>query len=503
MIIDLEETDRPPLDDNYDVCIAGAGVAGIVLANRLAEGKRRVLVLEAGGLEYTEESQDVYIGDIVGQDYFNLDASRLRFLGGTSNHWGGLCRPLDSYDFGDRQAFAEAAWPIRRSDLDPYLDQTRAILELDEFPKDEIVPGSQDHLKRIDFLRSDVRFRDKYLDALKSSDTITVLINANVIDIKLDTERGDVASFVFRSYGKEQPFEARARSYVLALGGIENPRALLNANRQRPNGLGNEHDLVGRYFMEHPHFDIGYFVHDGSNELGDGRLFWAPTDEFMQAEAIANCGVRTVPTKGDKGKTLARAKASLRSIICASETAADLTRLFKPSFSCRKKERGSLPKLEFENAGYLQVASEQAPNRDSRVLLAEETDQFGLRRIALDWQLLPIDKKTIRACGLAMGEYFAREDIGRVKLHDWVLSEDAEFPGFGGGHEVGGHHHIGTTRMGSSAADGVVDGDGRVFGIDNLYIAGSSVFRTSGHANPTFTIVQLALRLGDKFLAMN
>jgi choline dehydrogenase-like flavoprotein len=501
MIIDLERTELPPLDPDYDVCISGAGIAGIVLAIHLADGGRRVLLLEGGGLEYSNESQDVYIGEVVGQEYFNLDSSRLRFLGGTSNHWGGQCRPLDSLDFLDRPAITGTKWPIDRSDLDPYLEPAIAILEIDEFEEDGILPGSSDKLKEITFRHSKVRFNDKYLDFLRASELITVLTNANVIDIQLDTERGDVSSFLFRSYLRENLYSTKARTYVLAMGGIENARVLLNTNRQRPNGLGNDHDLVGRYFMEHPHFDIGYFVFDSSGNLPERRRFWAPTPTLMRAEGIANCGLRLVPARGAKDEILATAKSSLRSIICSSDFATNLTREFKSSFSCRKKSRGKLPDLPFDNAGYLQVASEQVPNRNSRVLLAKKSDKFGRPRVALDWRLLPLDKNTIRTCGLVVGEYFAKQGLGRVKLHDWVLSDSTNFPGFGDGHEVAGHHHMGTTRMGTTASEGVVDGDCRVYGIGNLYVTGSSVFRTSGHANPTLTIVQLALRLGDTLLA--
>lgn len=501
MIIDLEQAERPLLDGTYDVCISGAGVAGIVLAVHLADSGRRVLLLEGGGLEYSDESQDLYKGDIVGREYFNLDATRLRFLGGTSNHWGGRCRPLDSSDFLDRPAISGIGWPIGRTDLDPYLKRAIAILEIEDFPDDRILPGSNERLKEITFRSSDVRFQDKYLDYLESSDLVTLLINANLIDISLDTERGEVSSYQFRSYRREKPFAANAHTYVLAMGGIENARALLTANRQRPKGLGNEHDLVGRYFMDHPHFDIGYYIFDSSGDLGETTRNWAPTPSLLSAEGIANCGLRIIPARSTKDEILATAKSSLRSIICDSQIATELTRKFRPSFSCRKKSRGKLAELPFDNAGRFQVASEPVPNRNSRVLLTKETDRFGQPRVALDWQLSPLDKRTIRTCGLVVGEYFAEQGLGRIKLDDWVLSDSADFPGFGGGQEVAGHHHVGTTRIGATAADGVVDGDCRVFGIRNLYVAGSSVFRTAGHVNPTMTIVQLALRLGEKLLA--
>ena len=501
MIIDLEQTERSPVDVDYDVCISGAGVAGITLAKHLADGGRRVLLLEGGGLEYSERSQDVYKGPILGREYFDLDVARLRYLGGTSNHWGGMCRPLDASDFLDRPAIAGAGWPIDRSDLDPYLRPASAILEIEDFPDDRILPGSSQKLREITFRFSKVRFKDKYLDYLQSSELVTVLTNANLIDILLDTERGEVSSFLVRSYDREQIIASKARSYVLAMGGIENARALLNSNRQRPRGLGNENDLVGRYFMEHPTFDIGYYVFDRSGDLGEIRRFWAPTPSLQRAEGIANCGLRLNPTEGTAAKNiLAAAKASLKSIICDNKFATDLTKSIKSDFSCPFSPSPS-PLLLLENAGYLHVGSEQVPDPSSRVLLTMDTDQFGRRRAGLDWRLSALDKKTIRTCGLVTGEYFAKQGLGSVKLYDWVLSDSADFPGLDDGEEVGGFHHMGTTRMGVTASDGVVDGNCRVYGIHNLYVAGSSVFRTAGHVNPTLTIVQLALRLGDTILA--
>jgi choline dehydrogenase-like flavoprotein len=351
MIIDLEQAERPPLSGNYDVCISGAGVAGIVLAIQLANGGRRVLLLEGGGLEYSDESQDIYKGEIVGREYFNLDATRLRFLGGTSNHWGGRCRPLDASDFLDRPAIPGASWPIDRSDLDPYLRRAIAILGIGDFPDDRILPGSNEKLKEITFRSSDVRFQDKYLTYLESSDFVTVLINANVIDILLDTERGEVSSYLFRSYRSERPFAANAGTYVLAMGGIENARALLNSNRQRPKGLGNEHDMVGRYFMDHPHFDIGYYIFDSSGDLGEKTRNWAPTPSLMGAEGIANCGLRIKPARGAKEEILATAKSSLRSIICDSQIATELTRKFRPSFACRKKIEREIGRFTVRQCG--------------------------------------------------------------------------------------------------------------------------------------------------------
>jgi choline dehydrogenase-like flavoprotein len=489
MILDIDQVDLLPFAERYDVCIAGAGFAGITLALHLAEKKRRVLLLEAGGYEYSEASQDVCKGANAGYSYFDLGMSRLRYLGGTSGHWAGQCRPLDSHDFLPREHIPGSGWPIRKTDLDPYLDAARNILELSPFPEGHVLPRSDGLLREMDFRWSPpVRFGEKYRKALSDSTLIDVFLNANVLDVAVDPGNGRVSHFGFRGYADGKlAHKARADNYVIALGGIENARLLLN---QGQNGLANESDLVGRHFMEHLQFELGYYVAGPAlGEHANWRRWLAPTPEMMKHLRIGNAGIRVggITNKND-GSFLESSKMALRRGICASDVIADLIRSVYP-LMC---------KLDAENAGIVEASCEQVPNPRSRVFLGDEKDRFGHRRPVLDWQPTAFDKRTIRVCALEVAKHYARREFGRFKLDEWLLQEDATIPTVDSGkHHVGGHHHMGTTRMGVSANGGVVDGNCRVFGHDNLYVAGSSVFRTGGQANPTFTIVQLALRLGD------
>ncbi len=507
MIIDLDEVRTPTLAPQYDVCIAGAGVAGIVIAKTLAERGRRVLLLEAGGEYFSERSQDVYRGAVVGHEYFDLDVTRLRFLGGSSNHWGGWSRPLDAHDFGKHAHIDGSGWPIGFDDVNAYSEATAEILGIEPVPRDKPVAGSAGDLNEIFFRRSQVWFKDKYGPLLASSENIDLLLRANLLDISLDPTTGRVATFQIRGYGPDDPMlEARAESFVLSLGGLENPRALLNANKQRANGVGNENDLVGRYFMEHPHFDIGhYFVDQKRTDLGRERRIMAPSRQFLTEAGIANCGIRLeVVDPVTRVSLLTKGRAQLSGAVCKSNNLVGLVKKVRPGFRCRQPFEDVLKavkKLPLDGAGLLRTASEQVPLSSSRVLLADETDQFGRRRLALNWQLSPLDKETIRICGLAVGRYLAEANIGRARLFDWVLDPEAGFPGLDDGEELAGNHHMGTTRMGLSATDSVVNANCQVHGVGNLYMAGSSVFRTGGHANPTFTIVQLALRLADHLAA--
>jgi len=493
MIYDVSRSGPPALEGRYDVCIAGAGVAGITLARDMARRGKRVLLLEAGGREASDLSQNVYRGDNVGRDYFDLDTTRLRYFGGTSNHWGGMCRPLDASDFARHDHIAGSGWPIDQTDLNSYLAEALRILELSPIPTSITLSDFDNRLKEVFFgflVGPPVRFAEKFGDELKSSEAVNVLLNANLVDIELDAASGDVTSFLYRGYKNEVPTEkVTAARYVLALGGIENPRALLLANNQMSNGIGNQNDLVGRFFMEHLVHDVGYYILTAQTTgYGERRRFLAPSRKFMKEAKIANAGFRLLPVvQPEQPGMVAQALFGTKRLMCEYDAVGDLVRTL-----------GSLDCFYRPGTGRFRVACEQVPNADSRVSLGTAKDRFGRRRVELDWRLTAQDKRTIRLGALEIARYFALRDIGRIKLFDWVLDEDdASIPGLDEGEETASNHHIGTTRMGANQHDGVVDKNCRVFGSNNLYIAGSSVFRTSGHANPTLAIVQMTLRLAD------
>lgn len=503
----------------FDVCIAGGGVAGITLALEFARANKRVLLLEGGDIDFTEASQDLYAGKNVGRDYYDLDVSRLRYLGGTSNHWAGFCVPLDDVDFEVRPDIESSGWPISKADLSPWLAPAADILEIKgDFRLDELVEAAENNLRRFETeLSPPVRFGEKYADQLKANENIVAVLNASVIDIGVDTATGAVVGFeVVQTDDPSQKAHVVADRFVLALGGIENARLLLTSNKQIERGIGNDHDLVGRYFMEHIEVDLGFALLNGSmtelfdNVTSDERagqsVLFAATRDFQRAASILNCEMRVQALEArtvDKGNNW---KSRIKSMICGSDTALDLLGLvgfvdedFKYK-KCRHTHRDyQAPVDEFD--AVIMTRSEQAPNYHSRVMLSDERDRLGMRRVALNWQLLDVDKATMRESILELGRYFAATDIGRIRLADWLLDEDQDIAGMADGERGAGYHHIGTTRMASSPSQGVVDRDGKVFGTPNLYIAGSSVFPTGGHAPPTLTIVQLALRLANHLTA--
>lgn len=468
----------------FDVCICGAGVAGITLARKLAEKGHTIALLEGGGLDISEESQDIYAGQNIGLEYFDLDVTRLRYFGGTSNHWDGWCRPLDSHDF-DKKPFKDwTGWPISKRNLGPYLAPARTILDLPPKtePLTEIIPFDRNTLKNIQFdFSPPTNFSKKYMGEIKKSQNIFAFINANITDVVLDEDLRYVYKCQFNNYVKKDPLFLKAKYYILCMGGIENPRFLLNCKKQISRGIGNATDLVGRFFCEHLHYTVGFGVLNERHLSFHRRLFVAPTKEFMAEKQLLNFGLRLLP---NKTADLSGIKRSFQERVCTNPFAARLAKaVFGPigSWWC-----------DFR----LGVASEQAPNFDSRITLSEKTDRFGMNRIQLDWRISEIDVRTIFAAVRELGRQLALKDYGRVRVADWLREEKWSLPGLDED-QVGGNHHMCTTRISDNVETGVVDKNLRVFGVENLFLCGSSVFATAGHANPTFTIVQLSLRLAD------
>jgi choline dehydrogenase-like flavoprotein len=141
----------------------------------------------------------------------------------------------------------------------------------------------------------------------------------------------------------------------------------------------------------------------------------------------------------------------------------------------------------------LQCRAEQYPEPDSRITLSDQLDALGLRKACIDWHLSELERKTARRMVETVGAEFERLNLGKLELSDWMRPEIEDWRSW----VKEGNHHSGATRMADDPRQGVVDRNCRVHGIENLYISSSSVFPTTGTANPTFTIIALAIRLAD------
>lgn len=487
---------------NADLCIIGGGAAGLTLAQAFLGTSARIVLIEGGGFEFDWESQDLYEGDSVGAEYFGLTETRLRFLGGTTNHWGGTCAPFEPEDFAERAWIPDSGWPISYGAVAAYYPAAHAICDVasDDYDVDalESLLSGPRLLSDESAVRSFVkryspptRFGSKYRAALEKSENVTVLLNSTATQIVPNDAATHIERVECVSYAGRK-LDVVARNFVVACGGIENPRMLLMSNRIETHGLGNRHDVVGRYFMEHPHRHLGEIVlsDPGRNvTLYDGSR-WRRRDNV---EAVA----MLMPTRAFQHENQTMG-ASIELSPFYEEEAEGLIGAGKDQLDrlgryLRDKDILSTSNyrwtLGFDRpVRYFEVNAEceQAPNRDSRVRLSTRRDKFGLPMLELDWRVTESDQRSIELTARALAEALGAQGAGRMKI-------DIRIDGW-----PAGHHHMGSTRMSADPTKGVVDGDCRVHGIENLYVAGSSVFPTGSHVNPTLTIVALALRLADR-----
>jgi choline dehydrogenase-like flavoprotein len=531
MLIDLRKDNGAPVDagDAFraDVCIIGAGAAGLSLARRLVQRGHEVCLLESGGLDFEQETQDLYRGANVGMPYYDLDQSRLRFFGGTVAIWGGRCALLDPIDFEHRDWVPHSGWPIGRADLDAYYRQANDQLELGEFNYEHDIwsalgvadPGFDPDKIDAELWRFDEtmeRFAASRARDLIEAPNLRVLIHANAVKLQAGADARTIEHVEVRPL-RGVPRQVRARHFILASGTIENARLLLASNDVEAAGIGNRHDLVGRFFMEHPAGRIGKvetaqpfelwaalqkrFMREGPPLAPALRLGDAAQREHRALNSIVTFKLQRDPSRGVAlGNRLYH---NLKHSIAPSRGGRALDHAYRAIRSwIHRSVRNNVERLR-ARAGltglYLITRGEQAPNPDSRILLSSERDALGNRRADLAWQLSDIDKHTARVFARVFDEELRRLGKGRVVPSAWLAEPGPQWPidPTVGNHPFANYHQMGGTRMSASPAQGVVDADCRVHGYANLFVSGGSVFPTGGWANPTLTIIALALRLGD------
>jgi len=457
-----------PIDRRYDVCVIGAGAAGITVAVKLARLGKRVALCEGGAFEYDPASQDCYAGEVIGDPYFDLDAARLRYFGGSTNHWGGMSRSFDPVDFDRGYLGPEYRWPIGYDDLNAYLSEACDILEINDQFEDQTIDDRYG-IKRIQFeLSPPVRFGEKFHDEITASDKIDLYINANFTGFTGADRR--VNEVVLSNYDGTA-FPIRTGMVIMAMGGIENSRQLLWVAQRHGSAFFDDQTPIGRYWMEHPHFTLGKAL--VANSVSDHEHY-AIAGQAQQKLGILNCGFRVEKRSPQTTKQLVRELACVAPKV--GEWAADLA------------GRNLICGVRFR------AAWEQAPVFENRVALsADSKDQFGIPTTELHWRKTALDRKTIELSCDHLNLWLLDSELGRLRLNDWVY-KDLDYPERD---ELAGYHHMGGTRMSTSARYGVVDGNCRMFGSENIYIAGSSLFTTGGHNNPTLPLVQLSLRLAE------
>ena len=516
-----------------DVCIIGAGPAGISLAQAFDGKPFRVILLEGGQLRRNRASQALYKGENVGLHYDELDQARSRYFGGSSNCWGGFCRPLDPHDFEARDWVPASGWPIRRSDLMPYYQRAHSLLQLGPFeydpaswqdwvgrPDARLVPFSRDRvINVISQLSPPTRFGRHYRADVARSRNVSAYLNANVTEIETPDMGTQVTGVRVRTYAGSG-LHVTARHYILATGGIETPRLLLASNRRQPAGVGNQNDLVGRYFMDHPRLRSGTIVfrdpkaHSTIYDLhvtlpGAIRAqgvkiaaYFGLTPETQRAERLGNTRCYTVSRYVGDDAASYTAVSHLRQAVHGAgslleRSGADIMNIVRQLPNVAVLVAGLKFRLPMLARGFsLETVVEPTPLRDSRVTLGTERDPLGMPRVKVDWRLGELEKRTIRRTQEILGEEMLRSGAGSVVVN--APGDNEAWPDT----LAGCWHHMGTTRMSDDPRQGVVDANCRVHGMENLFIAGSSVFPTCGSDMPTITIVALALRLADRITAL-
>ena len=509
-----------------DICIIGTGPAGATIARELSNTPLRVTVLESGGTERQKETDALNEIESIGwpreMDQWLV---RNRIAGGTSGTWGGRCAPFDEIDLEARDWIPYSGWPFKMDELIPYFDRGAKHLGLGagsafsddrvwayighkppklDLDEDKLLPMiwqiSHDPIERTDR----VRF-GRHLAGLGPN--VTLVTNATALRINA-TESGTAVRAVEFADASGRRWSLPTSTVVVCAGGIENARLLLSSDDVMAQGLGNENDLVGRFLMDHPRASVARFQakqgRAAMNRFGVFKSRAADANRYhlgvrlspaiQRSEQLPNCAIWVVAFNfgpddppWDSLKRFLTREANVRQDLRAIMMNSDL--LFRGLKDYFILHRGLPHKFDTID---LEAMCEQFPNPDSRITLSDRRDPLGMRMPRIDWRVSEEEARSMRRITELMLEQLSRMGLEPPVLAEWVR-DGAMFPDTL--RDIA--HTIGTTRMADGPACGVVDAQCQVHGVHGLFVAGSSVFPTAGHANPTQMIVALAVRVAD------
>lgn len=495
----------------------GAGAAGITLTRGLLALGRSVVLLESGGLDYEAPVAALGAGENAGEEYYELEDSRLRFFGGTTAIWGGRCAELDPIDLEAREYVPFSGWPIGWEELERYYDPARPLFALPpRRPSPDDLRAAGVPLPRFAELETPLwtfdrrfsRFAWQSCADLEADPKCRIVTHATVTAI--GREGNGIEKIEARSL-RAGRLTVRARHFVLAAGGIENPRLLL------ASGLGGE--ATGRYFMEHPHARGGRVVRGDAwallkafgrrHRVGgqDLAALISPSAALQRREGILNTSL-TIVARQPRGRRQfvgMKAYSGLKHSMAPTKGGRALWMATKKAAGWAQRHVDPARPWLLHKLGRVEVAllvrGEQAPNPDSRITLSGEKDATGVPRVRLDWRLSEIDVRSVAVLVETLGRELGTLGLGEVEPAEWLGGSTWRTDPLVSSHPIGGYHHMGTTRMGGDPKTSVTDADGRVHGLGNLWVAGSSLFPTGGWANPTLTIAALALRSAERISA--
>jgi choline dehydrogenase-like flavoprotein len=541
MLIEIAPQARGDLS-RFDVCIVGSGPAGIAVARELCRAGLSVCLVESGAHKSSGRIQDLNAGVIDSAHGYReetLREGRCRRFGGTANLWNHQIRgeparyvrylPLDEIDFETRDWVPESGWPFARQAIEPFYEHAQQICGIKSFdcpPEILEAETKNERLWQTEKIESIVSqfglaeiFVEHYRRELVRDHRVAIILRATLLHFQMDAlSRVITSGQVGTPDGRK--FWIRARTFVLAAGGLENSRILLLQEDLQSGGLGNQHDMVGRCFMDHPQTTLGVLIPFSNSLFGRVELYDQHRvgkqmmmrilhirPEVMRREKMLNlCGVLVPHFKTLRENSPAtlrqlmvrvprfiyrRLSSQYRGMPLGAPPRPFRQRLLEDYYAAGQCgwSRLSRPERRF---GRFSIRSlvEQSPDRSNRVMLQEETDEFDQRKIKVLWRWNNLDLRSIRQAQQIFREELASAGIGTfVPLEETNGAQPRRFDS--------AHHFLGTTRMHENPRNGVVDADCRVHGVANLFVAGSSVFPTGGYANPTFTIIALALRLAN------
>ncbi len=548
MILDAEDVDHRAILTT-DVCVIGSGAAGITLALELCRSTANVVLLAGGRNREHSGDRDLYRGVVdPARPHEPLEENRRRAFGGTTIAWVGRCVPLEPIDFQRRSWIPDSGWPISYSELIPYFERAMELCEAGPFSFDASDTFSPQRASMIDgFDGPDIttsrlerwspptNFARRYAPDLRRAPNLRTFLGGHATHVQLNAA-GNSVDHIRASARPGHEFSIRARIYVLAAGGLENPRLLLCSNDVRRDGVGNSAGLVGRFYMSHlagsaqsvivkdrgPSFRYG-FEKDRAGVHCRRRFALTPSAQVerqvgnaaatLECPGISNAGHRNPLFSAaflakQYGDSLRRSRLrGLRSelregsqvrrehwqVIARTSPAsvAPMVQVISQRYLARRR----LPMILADPSALehdLCYHTEHAPNRESRVTLSEERDSLGLPRILVKVAFSEVDFRTVIELHRAIAERFEATGTGSLRFDEaeirhHLLDSLQHFNSIA--------HHLGTTRMSESPQGGVVDASCRLHDTDNFFVAGGSVFPTGGHANPTLTIVALSVRL--------
>ncbi len=501
-----------------DVAIVGGGAMGLAMASELLASGLRVLLLEAGGAEPSEESDALFEAEIVGHPFNGTKEGRRRVLGGATTRWGGQFLPLGDIVFEERAWLGVSGWPLVKASLQPFYERAAALGNLSPREGEEAIwrehgiapPAFDGRRLSSEFSRwsPSPNFANNQRAALATSPNVQVLLDAAVAEVRLDGH-GAVEALALRATNGHAAM-AHARAYVLAAGAIESARLLLASNGQDERGVGNREGLVGRYFQDHVSFPAARVVprdrekfHEVYDNFILGATKYAPKvtlgDAIQREEGLLNVGgFFRFPMGGEEGvealKTLAQhAKRRTRpegGFGLIAKTVANLPEVVRflqgmHRHRIRASRRGDI---------VLEAHAEQLPTPESRIDLATDRDRLGMPRARVDWRIDDASRVAIRRYVDVVREEFGRLNLADIEPYDEVIDVPEAFQRAAS--DV--YHHMGTLRMSVDPVEGVTNPDARMHEVSNLYVAGCSLFPVSGYSNPTHTALALALRLTDR-----